>query len=231
MIRLIYLYVFCICTFSAAASLASKIGVELYSESTYVPQYGALTESHLRIIPKFFDSFTPYLGAATQIQSKTQDTQSKLYDKDYVMAVAGFRYHLNSHIAFLAEVRSEERSRYGLYAGNLWEYKFRSQSMITDIYSESIVFPAFHTDPVSTLWIKQGLRFRPAARWILDPFIEAYLRKSPTPDLGRDTEQLRIGLRTFYLIDTWTFGILLYQSFPRDEVFHEEALLIIGGRF
>lgn len=229
--RLIYLYVFYICTLSAASSLAYTVQGEIYSESTYVPQYGLLTESHVRIIPKVFGPFIPYLGAATQIQNKTRDSQDRLYAKNYVMAVAGFRYHLLPQIALLAEARTEERGRYGVFAGHLWEYQVQSQNIITDVYAESIVYPSFHNDPVSTLWVKQGLRFRPATHWILDPFIEGYIRKSPTADLGRDTEQLRAGLRTYYIVNAWTFGLLAYQSFPKDEASHEEALIVIGGRF
>lgn len=221
--RLLYLYVFSLCTFLAASSLASTVQGEFYSESTYVPRYGVLTESHLRLTPKKIGGFIPYLGVATQIQNKLNDSQERLYQKNYVMGVAGFRYHLLPQIAILAEARTEERSRYGAFAGNIWEYQVKTQSFITDVYAESVVYPSFHSDPVSTLWIKQGLRFRPAAHWVLDPFFEGYVRKSPAPDLGRDTEQWRMGLRTLYIVDTWTLGLLVYTN--------EEALLVIGGRF
>lgn len=216
---------------STVPSFAFTVNGEVYSESTYVPEYGVLTESQLRLIPYKNDRLTTYVGAAGQLQTKTQDSQSKLYDKSLVMAIVGGRYRITDMLSVLAEYRSEERSRFGIFAGHMWQYNVFQQPVFTEFYGESMILPSFHNDPISTLWVKQGVRYSLAENVLLDPFIEAYLRRSPTPDLGRDTEQLRAGVRAIYLVKTWSFSLLAYQSFPKDEKPHEEVLFVFGGSF
>ena len=212
-------------------AFAFSIGGEIYSESTYVPQYGILTESQLRLIPFKKESLTTFVGVATQIQNKTKSSQDDLYEKNLVMATAGVRYSLHPMISLLAEYRTEDRSRFGILAGNIWQYDVLTRRVFTEFYGESLIFPSFHNDPVSTLWVKQGLRYEPSQQFYLDPFIEGYVRNSPTPDLGRDTNQLRVGLRALKVIDTWMVSLLVYQSFVQDETPHEEALFVFGGSF
>ncbi len=211
--------------------MALAVGGEVYSESTYVPQYGILTESQVRLVPFKTDRLTTYIGAAGQLQSKTQPNQENLYDKSLVMAMTGARYKILDLLSALAEFRSEERTRFGVFSGSIWSYQFLQQTVFTEYYGESMILPSFHNDPISTLWIKQGLRYLVGQNLLFDPFVEAYLRRSPTPDLGRDTEQLRVGLRTIYLVKDWSFSLLIYQSFPKNETPHEEALFVFGGSF
>ncbi|WP_374000476.1 hypothetical protein [Bdellovibrio bacteriovorus] len=204
---------------------------EVYSETTYVPQYGLLTESYLRLMLVKKEKFATYVGASIQVQNKTRSAQDDLYDKNRAMALVGGRFNLWKNLFVLAELRTEERSRGGLYLGDMWQYPVANQNMFSEFYAESMILPSFHNDPVSTAWFKQGLRFSPAQNIFLDAFVELYLRRSPDPDLGRDTEQARAGLRGIYLIDSWSVAALLYQSFPRNEASHEEGLLVIGGSF
>ncbi len=103
--------------------------------------------------------------------------------------------------------------------------------MFSEYYAESFVFPSFHKDPVTAAWLKQGLRFRLSEHFLLDPYLELYLRRSPDPDLGRDTEQARVGLRGIYLLPDFNIQALFYQSFENDRNSHEEALLVFGGSF
>lgn len=207
------------------------IGGEIYSESTYVPEYGILSDTQFRFIPYTYQTARFDLGAASQIQTITKDDQVKLYDKSLVMALAGVRWNLTPWLGLLAEYRTEDRSRYGVFAGNIWLYNIANSNLFSEFYGESLILPSFHHDPTSTLWLKQGVRFNPAMGCYLDPFIEAYLRRSPTPNLGRDTEQLRAGLRGIYFVNSWSFSLLAYESFPKDEKPHEEVLFVIGGQF
>lgn len=213
------------------AELCWALSTEVYSESTYVPEYGILSDSQVRLVPLKIESLTGYVGFALQRQDKTRSSQTKLYSEDIVMASAGLRVSLNKYISALAEFRTEDRSRLGLIAGQIWEYSFGKNLVFTEFYGESLILPSFHKDPISTLWIKQGLRYRLTASFILDPFFEIYLRQSPSPELGRDTEQLRAGLRSLYVQNNWSAALLIYQSFPKDERPHEEALLTFGGSF
>lgn len=214
-----------------SAELCWALTTEFYSESTYVPQYGILSDTQVRLAPYKSESLISYVGFALQRQDKTRPSQTQLYSEDILMASAGLRVSLNKYFSALAEFRTEDRSRLGLLAGQIWEYFFHDRTFFTDFYGESLVLPSFHNDPVTTLWIKQGLRFRISSLWILDPFVEVYFRQSPDPELGRDTEQLRAGLRGFYIQDKWNASLLIYQSFPKDERPHEEVLLTLGGAF
>lgn len=211
--------------------MANAIGGELYSESNYVPQYGTLTESQIRWTFRQQTKVIPYIGAATQVQNKTSDSQEDLYEKNGVMAVAGVRAQITPLLSTLAEYRTEERSRLGLYSGNLWQYHFSSQLMFTEYYAESFILPHFDWDPISTVWIKQGLRFSPVTHFFVDPFLEGYIRNSPTPELGRTTQQFRTGVRALYQFKLWSISLLAFESFPNGEKPHEEALLVLGGSF
>lgn len=204
---------------------------ELYSETTYVPQYGLLTESNLHFFLLKGERYALYAGAAVQLQNKTTSSQDPLYDKNRTMPLLGGRVAIWKNLFAMGELRTEERSRIGLFAGDMWQYTLSTWNVFSEFYAEGMILPSFHHDPVSTGWFKQGLRFAPANRLFLDPFVELYIRRSPTPDLGRDTEQARIGLRAIYLFENWSVAALLYQSFPQGESTHEEGLLVIGGSF
>lgn len=212
-------------------SSASAFGGELYSETTYVPQYGLLTDTQLRFLFLERDPVTLYLGGAIQRQDKTKTSQDDLYSENLTMALVGGRVKIWKSLTAFFELRTEERSRGGVYAGNIWEYSLLEQNLFSEFYGEAIVLPSFHNDPVTTFWFKQGLRFQPITHFYLDPYLEIYLRRSPTPDLGRDTDQARVGLRALYAWERWTAGLLIYESWPTDEAPHEEALFFLGGSF
>ncbi|MNJ94862.1 hypothetical protein D3C87_125650 [compost metagenome] len=207
------------------------VPVEIYSETTYVPQYGLLTESQLRFVVASKDKLALYVGAALQRQDKTISSQDDLYEKNRVMAVVGGRWVIWKNLGLILEARTEERSRGGLYVGDIWQYSAAGLPLFTEFYVESFVLPSFHNDPVSTGWLKQGLRYQLAERFLLDPYLELYARRSPSPDLGRNTDQGRIGLRGIYLRENWSVAAMFYQSYPTDEAPHEEALLVFGGTF
>ncbi len=213
------------------AELCWALSTEVYSESTYVPQYGILSDTQVRLAPLKTQKITGYIGFALQRQDKTTSSQTKLYSEDLVMASAGLRLSLNSYFSALAEFRTKERSRLGLIAGKIWEYSVRETLLFTEFYGESLILPSFHKNPISTLWLKQGLRYRLGNSLVLDPFVEIYFRQSPSRELGRDTEQARAGLRSLYVQNNWSASLLLYQSFPKNERPHEEALLTFGGTF
>ncbi len=87
---------------------------EIYSETTYVPQFGLLTETQARAFLWSSDQGALYLGAALQRQDKTSQDQDPLYEKNRVMALAGGRWVLWKSLTALIEMRSEERSRGGI---------------------------------------------------------------------------------------------------------------------
>lgn len=219
------------CISTLPGSAQASVHGEIYSESNHVPDYGLLTESVLRLHLYKNDTFTSYLGAAIQSQNKTQSSQTDLYDKNRVMALAGVKIPIWSTLTAILEARTEDRSRVGLFLGNIWIYPAAQLNAFSEFYAESMIMTAFHSRPVSTGWFKQGFRFQAQENFLVDPFAEFYIRRSPTPDLGRDTEQARLGLRMIYLFGSWNASLLAYESFPRDEASHTEALFVIGGSF
>lgn len=172
-----------------------------------------------------------YLGAVVQRQDKTSPDQDSLYNKEYLLAEAGFRFKIWKNLHLLAEARTEDRSRWGLFVGDMWIYPVSSLNMFTEFYAEGVLMPSYHHDPVSTGWLKQGLRFQIDPHFMIDPYLELYIRRSPTPDLGRDTEQARAGVRFLAAWEKWSVGLLVYESFVKDERSHNEALLYFGGSF
>lgn len=219
-----------ICVVSAPANATTV--AEVYSETTFVPQYGLLTETQLRAKLFQFEKNIFYIGAALQRQDKTSSDDEALYSKNRAMAVIGARIVLWKSLSALAEYRTERRSRYGLFFGEIFEYQYKTAPLFSEFYLESIAWPSFHREPVTTVWFKQGLRYRlEQSPFIIDPYVELYLRRSPSADLGRDTEQARTGLRGIYQFNLWSAQVLVYKSFVKNERAHDEVLLVLGGEF
>ncbi|WP_413560871.1 hypothetical protein [Bdellovibrio sp. HCB209] len=177
------------------------------------------------------DRAAVYLGAATQRQDKTDSSQDALYDKNLVMPLIGARYQIWNSLHIFAEARTEDRSRIGLFAGNMWQYELVSLNAFTEFYAEGVILPSYNNDPVSTGWIKQGFRFNLSQAWKFDPYIELYGRRSPTPDLGRDTDQARAGARLIVAGEKFSASLLAYEAFVSGEKSHNEAMLVFGGAF
>lgn len=203
---------------------------EIYSASSYVPKYGVLTDTQLRFVLTSNEHFNLYFGAALQRQDKTEEAQSPLYEKNLYMLTTGLRVPLWKSITFLGELRTENRSHYGITGGDLWSYQVAEQEVFTEAYGESLAYPYFHASPVTTVWIKEGLRYH-VGPFLMDPYAELFATRSPDPNLGRDTEQIRLGLRTIKLLESTSLSLLIYQSFDRNEGNHAEALFVFGGSF
>lgn len=232
-----FLFYMCTCAVISAVCVISATAkantiAEIYSETTFVPQYGLLTETQLRAKLFQFEKNVFYVGAALQRQDKTSSDNDALYAKNRTMAVIGGRIVLWKSLTALAEYRTERRSRYGLFLGEIFEYQFKNAPLFSEFYIEAIALPSFHRHPVTSAWFKQGLRYRlEQTAFIIDPYVEVYTRRSPKADLGRDTEQARIGVRGIYQFNLWSVQILVYESFVKHERAHEEVLFVIGGEF
>lgn len=177
------------------------------------------------------DSYAVYAGGAIQVQGKTTSSQDQLFEKNRTMAILGVRHSIWKSLSALLEYRTEKRSRGGIFAGDIWQYQIKEQNVFSEFYAESLILPDFDNSPISTAWFKQGLRYSLDQNFLFDPFVELYLRRSPTADLGRTTEQARLGIRASYLKNSWTVSTLIYQSYERDNVGHVEGLLVVGGTF
>ncbi len=218
--------------FIVSATANANTVAEIYSETTFVPQYGLLTETQLRVKLFQVEKNVFYIGAALQRQDKTSSDNEALYAKNRAMAVVGTRLVLWKSLVALVEYRTERRSRYGLSFGEIFEYQFKDAPLFSEFYIESIALPSFHRRPVTSVWFKQGLRYRlQQTAFIIDPYVEIYTRRSPSADLGRDTEQARLGVRGIYQFNLWSAQILVYKSFVNHERAHEEVLFVLGGEF
>lgn len=204
---------------------------EIYSETNYIPDYGLINESNLRLFIYGDNNKKAYIGVSNQSQINTEENQRKLYDKNRVIPIIGIRVHVCKDLHFVAEARTEQRSRIGIYAGNIWEYSIDPLNSFSEYYADAMVLPEYTGKPVLSGWIKQGLRFKPTQYLLIDPYLELYARSSPTPDLGRDTQQGRIGIRAVHVHNSWSFSLLTYQTFPKEGSNHSEALIAIGGTF
>jgi len=210
---------------------AFALSGEVYSETNYISKYGLLTDTQVR--GHFYQNeiLSLYAGVTMQRQDKISSDDMNLYDKNLVMPTLGGRVRLWNFLTVFAEYRTEDRSRFGLAAGQILEYQIKDAPVFTEGYAESVVLPSYHNNPVSTAWLKQGLRYRVTESGIVDPYIELYLRRSPDPNLGRDTEQARLGVRGIYLFGTWSAQLLIYQAYEKNESPQEEALFVLGGTF
>lgn len=224
-----------VCSFLVSSlAIAKDFTGELYSENTYVPEFGVITDSQIRMVYTKSELIQPYLGFAHQNQFKTQDSQTKLFDRDFNMGIMGLRLKLHPLLTLIGEYRNESRSRFGLYSGHIWLTQLKSSLIFAEYYAESFVLPDFDNKPITTLWGKLGLRYQITSQLLLDPYLELNYRNSPNRNLGRNIEQFRIGIRSFYFLKNPSgiyLGALLYQSFPKNETPHEEALLVVGGQF
>lgn len=217
--------------FLFAMNTSASIG-EVYSETTYVPQFGLLTETQVRA--KFFqhEQNVLYVGATLQRQDKIKSDDRILYSKNNrTMGVLGGRAALWRSLTAFAEYRTEKRSRFGLFLSEIFEYQFKEVPLFSELYAESVAIPSFDNSPVTTAWFKQGLRYRVSEKFIVDPYAELYVHRSPKADLGRDTDQARLGVRGIYFFGSWYAQLLVYQSFEKHERDHEEALFVFGGEF
>lgn len=217
--------------FLIAMNSSASVG-EVYFETAHIPQYGLLTDTQVRA--KFFqcEQNVLYVGATVQRQDKFSHDDEILYSKkSRTMAVLGGRAVLWKFLTAFAEYRTENRSRFGLYLSEIFEYQFKKAPLFSEVYAESVALPSFHRNPVTTAWFKQGLRYRLSEKFIADPYVELYSRRSPDADLGRDTDQVRAGVRGTYFWGTWFAQLLVYQSFEKHERDHEESLFVVGGEF
>lgn len=217
--------------FLVAMKASASIG-EVYSETTYIPKFGLLTETQVRAKFFQFEQNVLYVGVTLQRQDKINSDDQVLYSKNNrTMGVLGGRAQLWKSLTAFAEYRTEKRSRFGLYLGEIFEYRFKEVPLFSEVYVESVALPSFDNSPVTTAWFKQGLRYRVSEKFIIDPYAELYLRHSPKADLGRDTEQARLGVRGIYFFGAYSAQLLVYQSFEKHERDHEESLFVFGGEF
>lgn len=208
---------------------------EVYSETNYLPAFGLLTDSRLRhSLAK--DRFTLlYLGSAFQHQAETARGQDALYVTS-VSPLFGAALYPMPQLGLFVEYRlrltdrngrtqSESDPRFGLTVGDLvrpagpWFFEY---------YGEVIGVPRVAPVPVSTAWLKAGLRQSLIPGLFLDPFAEFFARQSRSPDLGRSTNEARAGLRLIYATEDFSSSVLVYESFRQREV---QGLLVLWGRF
>lgn len=204
---------------------------EVYSETNYISKYGLLSDTQIRAHFFQLENSSLYAGVAMQRQDKLESSDFDLYEKNLVMPVLGGRARFWNVVSIFAEFRTEQRGRFGIYAGDMFEYEIFQAPVFTEGYIESVALPSFHNNPVTTAWLKQGLRYHLSEQGIIDPYIELYMRRSPDPNLGRDTEQSRLGVRGIYRFGAWSTQLLVYQAYEKNESPKEEALFVIGGSF
>lgn len=204
-------------------------GGEFYSETLYTSRYGFLTDTHLRLTALRHEDFHVYglLYMQRQDHSSTQET---LYTKNRLMYGAGFRYRLIYNLSLAGELISEDRSRFGLYVGDIFQYQWSELQLFSEFYAESFVLPEYSQDPISSGWFKQGWR-KKLSHVTFDIYAELNLRQSPSPDLGRDIRHVRLGTRfTYFFTDRIYMQALGYQV-VNETPSEPEGLLVLGGAF
>lgn len=217
---------------------------ELYSENSYYEQYNLVTDTRLRHYQPLRDGgqwgLDAYIGANLQYQSP--GAKQKYFD-DALMPYVGLQANLMRKIFLQMQAgarsilndnyegnRTQWDPRIILSAGDFWQWKM--PQVFTEGYGESAFVPRLDSTPVSTVWLKQGYRFKPVTSVNLDPYAEFYLRESRSADLGPSMTEFRLGLRTQWLAGGWNVAALIYHPFDRKDAHGDvEGLMVIGGVF
>lgn len=222
-----------------------KIHQELYSESTFYQKYDIVTESRLRSYFSWGEGenwkLEPYFGVSLQYQSPGAEAkyfdntvtpslgiEGRLYDRIALQVQGGVRTVVGQN-----ENTSEWDPRVVLSAGDFWTWNSLGfSSVFTEVYGESVYMPRLDGTPVSTLWVKQGYRFKVASHLFVDPYAEFFIRDSRSADLGPSMTQGRGGIRGLWATDSWTVAALVYHNLKKDESSAPiEGLFVVGGDF
>lgn len=217
---------------------------ELYSENSYYTEYNLVTDTRLRYYQPLSQvgivGLDAYVGANLQYQSPGAQqkyfdnaitpyvgVQANLFRRIFLQAQAGVRTVIDEN---QQSNNAQWDPRVILSAGDFWQWA--NPQVFTEAYGEVAYVPRLDSTPVSTGWIKQGYRFKPAVSVNLDPYAEFYSRESRDPDLGPSMTEGRLGLRTQWLKGSWNVAALVYHPVNRKEAHGDvEGLLVVGGVF
>ncbi len=243
-------------TSEISSSSKYKSYEELYSESSYYEEYNLVTDTRLRYYQPLYEGqslhewqpskewgrfgLDAYAGASLQYQSpgakqKYFDNaitpyvglQGNLFKRIFLQVQAGVRTVIDKD---QQSNSTQWDPRVILSASDLWQWPV--PQVFTEAYGEVAYVPRLDATPVSTGWIKQGYRFKPAVNVNLDPYAEFYSRESRDPDLGPTMTEGRLGLRTQWLKGSWNVAALIYHPVNRKEAHGDiEGLLVVGGVF
>ncbi|MFS4461187.1 hypothetical protein [Bdellovibrio sp. HCB2-146] len=218
----------------------------LYSESTYYESYDVVTESRLKSLFIWEEgenmSAGAYVGASIQYQ--TPNAPQKYYDnaltpqaglqfgflkKITLQLQAGYRNVIEEKSQATSE--SEWDPRAILSAGDFL-YWSPSSPLFTEYYGEASYVPRLSSTPVSSAWLKAGMRYSPLKNIYADPYAEGFIRESRSPDLGPSMTQWRVGGRLLWTTTEWNVAALLYHNINSNETSSPiEGLFVVGGNF
>jgi len=207
---------------------------EIYTESNYLPEYGLLTESRLRLYFLKKKAFQAYLGTALERQDLAGGKPPIYIDS--VSPLAGVKFTFLRQLSAFAEYRqwivngttantSLPDPRYGIAGGDLIQFQ---NPLFFEYYGEVVGVPRVSSALVTTAWTKLGYRETISHGLYVDPYLEFFVRHTPDINLGVETSEPRLGLRMIFAKNSWSTSALIYEAFREREV---EGLFVFGGLF
>lgn len=212
----------------AWCALPSSQTAELYSENLSAEgqsSAGVLTETRLRLFLLPEQKYVrPFLGGYHNSFSQGPT----LGALGLIGTPANLQIVVEGRQVYSQDRPYENEVRYGLVGGSWHSF---SRSHFLETYGESFVVPRLHPAPVTTLFLRWGLRSELAKGLYLDGFVQPWARESPSLDLGSRGIELRPGVRAIWWIDA--FAVAAYINYrekitPRTDP-QWEAMLVLQG--
>lgn len=213
-----FLWAVLLCLPSEAIANTSAYGeVSNLEESGFASTLNAKSDFALT------QTFSLYLGA------QWEEYRPQNYSIQRVSPLLGMKRILGP-IQLFAEYRYQFENpksaytrhdpRLGVTGGYWRESIFQVPQIFSDSYGELISIPRIRWKPNLILQTKLGWRQKLHSGLFLDPYLEAYLKQSADPAMGKDAFQLRAGLRFVASAPKWSASL---SAFRRIHSFREEA--------
>ena len=184
--------------FGAFGALPASQRAEIYSENLTAERdtsAGVLTETRLRLFLLPEQKYIrPFLGGYHNSFSQGPTVGAL----GLIGTPANLQIVVEGRQVYQDDRPLENELRYGLVGGT-WNSFTRYHFL--ESYFESFVIPRLHPAPVTTLFLRWGIRSELARGLYLDGFIQPWGRQSPSLDLGNEGIEIRPGARI-----TWWFN-------------------------
>jgi hypothetical protein len=217
---------------------------QFYSESAYYSDYAFVTDSRLRylrpIAENDFFKTEAYFGVSLQLQ--TLGANEKYYDNNTNPAV-GLRTILYKKIGLILQAgyknyigekyqgtRSVWDPKVVLAGEDFWAWD--NPLLFSEGSFEFAYLPRLDSTPVTTLSVKQGLRFKPTSNINLDALGEINRLEARNPKAGLSNTEVRLGVRSAWESKTWNVAAVLFHAYNRIDPHGDvDGTLTVEGQF
>ncbi len=217
---------------------------QFYSESSYYNDYAFVTDSRLRYLHPIAENnifkTEAYFGVSLQLQ--TLGANEKYYDNNTNPAV-GFKTIFYKKIGLILQAgyknyigenyqgtRSVWDPKVVLAGEDFWAWD--NPLLFSEGSFEFAYVPRLDSTPVTTLSIKQGLRFQPTGNINVDALGEINRLEARNPNAGLSNTEVRLGVRSAWESKTWNVAAVLFHAYNRIDPHGDvDGTLTIEGQF